>query len=468
MQVKIFESTDMASGLKLVKETLGPDALILSTRTIRNGKMGIMGKPVLEITAAIDSPWPSAAPQPRQAAPRLNSPPKKNFTQWADDTISAQKETPSGRSLTYDAGLRLHQHPEPDPPEQTVSYNELDELKEMVRKLGLEVSRLNKGQEKEARRRVQEGQQIQTGEEAIAQQSAEVEQDEEGRPEKVEDQLLHRLVKQGISAETAQEIVSIFASRELPPSESQGENDLERTLTDTIGDLIHVAPPLRPSRNKQHRIALVGPTGVGKTTTLAKIAAHYLGNFSNSIALITIDTYRIAAVEQLKVYGAIMNLPVEVVITPEQLDKALSRHRDKELILIDTAGRSPRDTLCIQELATFLRADHSIDKHLVLSATTRRSELFDIIERFSVLGIDNTIITKTDECNTLGVILDLQMHDQNDIIPLSWITNGQRVPEDLLPADPEIVTGLIIPPLPGDTGQSAAEFTSASREISVS
>jgi len=146
-----------------------------------------------------------------------------------------------------------------------------------------------------------------------------------------------------------------------------------------------------------------------------------------------------------------MNLPVEVVITPEQLEQALLRHSDKELILIDTAGRSPRDTLCIEELATFLRADLAIDKHLVLSATTRRTELLEAINRFGRLGINNTIITKTDECSTLGVMIDIQMHDKDDSIPFSWITNGQRVPEDLLPASRELVAELIMTPVQGAT-----------------
>jgi len=141
----------------------------------------------------------------------------------------------------------------------------------------------------------------------------------------------------GVNQETAN-IIATFAQEHLAAAEMEDTERLYSFIHETITDILNVTTPDFNTEKKQRRMAFIGPTGVGKTTTLAKIAANYLATQSKSIALITIDTYRIAAVEQLKVYGEIMHLPVEVVLNPQQLRDALEKHSDKELILIDTAG----------------------------------------------------------------------------------------------------------------------------------
>lgn len=398
MLVKVFESADMATGLKMVKDELGPDALILSTKTVHSGKLGLLGKKSFEITAAMDSEWPDTA--------------EDNAT----DTTG-----------TYDRNFRIQEPslkgPAPvssnkEPENNSNLQFEVDELKGMIKNLGQEMTRMNNRQ------------QVSTVNPASNDSSL--------------DSLKQRIVDLGISSQTAQTITG-FAKETLTLDELSDPFSQQQYLTDTFQELLHVSSDIFNSQDnsQQHRLALVGPTGVGKTTSLAKIAANYLCNHSPSIAFITIDTYRIAAVEQLKVYGDIMNLPVEVVLSPEQFERALLKFRDKDLILIDTAGRSPKDSLCIDELAAYLRSDLSIDKHLVLSATTRENELYQAADRFSVLGIDHTLITKIDECSSLGVLLDLQIRNK---IPFSFLANGQRVPEDIMEADKTMLTKLIMSP----------------------
>lgn len=403
MQVKVFESADMATGLKMVKDELGPDALILSTKTVHSGKLGLLGKKSFEITAAKDSDWPATSTPVDKATPPTGT---------YDRRFKMQEP-----SLKDSAPISHSKEPE----NHSNIQSEVDELKGMIKNLGQEMTRINSRQL--------------TSPVFTASHDSSL------------DSLNQRIIDLGISLQTAQTITG-FAKETLTLDELSDPFAQQEYLANTFKELIHVSSGIFASKNtqQQHRLALIGPTGVGKTTSLAKIAANYLCNHSPSIAFITIDTYRIAAVEQLKVYGDIMNLPVEVVLSPEQFESTLLKHRDKDLILIDTAGRSPKDSLCIDELATYLRSDLSIDKHLVLSATTRENELYQAVDQFSVLGIDHTLITKIDECSSLGILLDLQIRNK---IPFSFVTNGQRVPEDIMEADKTMLTKLIMSPSEG-------------------
>ncbi|MBP2654936.1 MAG: flhF [Firmicutes bacterium] len=188
-------------------------------------------------------------------------------------------------------------------------------------------------------------------------------------------------------------------------------------------------------------VAFIGPTGVGKTTTIAKVAANFAINQGYKVALITADTYRISAVEQLKTYADIIGLPVDVVYTPDDLKAALFRHRDKNLVLLDTAGRSPRNQYQLAELQALLAVDPNIETHLVLGMSTKYAEALEIVNKFSVCLPQKFLFTKVDEACNLGTLVSLLYQFP---ATLSYITTGQNVPEDIELANPVKLANLIL------------------------
>lgn len=233
-------------------------------------------------------------------------------------------------------------------------------------------------------------------------------------------------------------IAKLNGTEILAPSNSvKAANALEKYIRKAI----RVANGITLYSNKPKVVALIGPTGVGKTTTLAKIAAKFVLEQGARVALITADTYRISAVEQLKTYSDILGLPLEIVYNPEALRKAIEKHKDKQLILIDTAGRSQYNEYQMKELSGLLSIDADIEKHLVMSATTKTSDGVELLENFSICQPDRVIFTKVDETGTHGIILNI-LHRRK--VALSYITNGQSVPDDIEPASVERLAELLL------------------------
>ena len=190
----------------------------------------------------------------------------------------------------------------------------------------------------------------------------------------------------------------------------------------------------------QRIIILIGPTGVGKTTTLAKLAANFALLEEKSVCLITADTYRIAAIDQLRTFAQIINLPLDVVFSPFELKKAIESQSEKDVILVDTAGRSPLDEEKMTELTELLKQELSAEVHLVLSATTKTGDLKAISKRFRAAGFDKLILSKIDETVTYGPLLEYLIDEQQS---LSYLTNGQNVPDDIIFAKEKDLVELI-------------------------
>ncbi|MDI3521891.1 MAG: flagellar biosynthesis protein FlhF [Bacillota bacterium] len=248
---------------------------------------------------------------------------------------------------------------------------------------------------------------------------------------------VERLVEQGVRLALARTLVE-RALAELPEGELGDGQALSAGVRREILRLF----PARPADPLAGRIfAFVGPTGVGKTTTIAKLAAVYSLQKAKRVALVTADTYRIAAVEQLKRYAEILRLPLEVVFTPEDLPAALARQKEADLILVDTAGRSPAQGMHLAELRSFLARCPEVQTVLVLSATTKSADLDQVFERFSALAPDQLVFTKLDETTSAGSLLNLIERAR---MPVGYVTNGQNVPDDLELARPERLAELIL------------------------
>lgn len=253
-------------------------------------------------------------------------------------------------------------------------------------------------------------------------------------------QLYTRLIDNEVEEELARELVcraKVQATRVQIHSPS-AMLSLVSALTEQE---LKIAAPIKPTPGRRKVVALIGPTGVGKTTTLAKLAANLRLREGVKVGLITVDTYRIAAVEQLKTYAELIDLPMKVVTSPQEMQTALDGLRHVDLVLIDTAGRSPRDDLKIQELKDCLDAARADEVHLVLSAAAGMSSLETVASHFKPVGVNSLILTKLDEATAAGQLLSVARHLRT---PVSYLTTGQNVPDDIEPAHATRMARLIL------------------------
>jgi len=234
------------------------------------------------------------------------------------------------------------------------------------------------------------------------------------------------LIENGVEIKIAKRLIHMTQNK----IENEYKNNFKmfpQILKRSIENYLGKIEPIKILKN-QNVIFFIGPTGVGKTTTLAKIAAQYAMAKKEKIALITADTYRIAAVEQLKVYSEILDIPLRIVYDAKEIKDVLSNYNDKELVLVDTAGRSHNNQDKIDELEDIISSLDNKEVYLVLSATTDFSILKNIIKKYNFIDNYKIIFTKMDEVEKFGVILNTRFYTNK---PLSYITTGQNVPEDI-------------------------------------
>lgn len=391
MKVKVFTAANMQEAIAQVKNDLGRDAVILHTRKFRKGGvMGLFAKESVEVTAAVDHApaQPVTLPGPLTSSPVAPAQPALGVSQ---NTPVLEKRTGSG--------LAAYQTGAGDSANNVALQMEIANMRKMIEQMLEKMPRSEK----------------------------------QVSP-------LHELLRQNdIDAQIAAGLL-----KGLPDAKSLAGANSEihrQLLLERISGHFKQADGIVLSPDSCKTVALIGPTGVGKTTTIAKLAANFAIKEKFKVALVTADTYRIAAVEQLKIYADIIGVPLEIVYTPDELRAAIHRHKDKNLVLVDTAGRSPKNQYQLGELQALLAVDPYMEVYLVLSATTKYQEALDAVNKFSACSPKKFLFTKLDEASNLGTVFNLLYQFP---AALSYVTTGQNVPDDIELADPQQLANLIL------------------------
>ncbi|MDB2705159.1 flagellar biosynthesis protein FlhF [Pseudomonadota bacterium] len=365
MKIKRFQAADVRQAIKEVRDVLGPDAVILSNNRVDGG---------VEIVAATDYDESQFKQQHQQNQAEV----KKETKVEINPSINAPVQQPQFEQVAASQNVWSQE------PTLIQMRKEISGLRDMLQN---QLSDLTwKDMERNSPTQVQ---------------------------------ILQRHLQMGIQVDLAKKITA----------QTKGIDDIDMAWRQSLGMLASEIDVYDDDIISRGGIcALVGPTGVGKTTTVAKIAARCaLKHGAKNVALITTDCYRIGGQEQLRTYARILGVPVRVAKTHEELATALNDLLDRRFILIDTAGMNQRDVQLAEKFAVLKQQSPKIKNYLTVSATTQASGLNDIINTFSNLDLSGCILTKIDETSSLGGAISALIRHK---LPLTYVCNGQQVPED--------------------------------------
>ncbi len=445
MNIRTFTATRMPDALALVRKSIGPNAVILHTRSYKQGGVfGIGARTVVEVTAADGREVGKARRQSGGDAPKA----KSVRTNAAGEARARSARVNSSRARSADEGAmgesagdlirRTYQVAQAEaaaggrPPggDAGVDVNQLAAEMQAVKGLVQQVAQ-------------QQKQVLTLGGRADV-------------PEALFDQYLE-LLQNEVADELAHEVIEEVSQR-MKTDESADAGAVRTSIHQALAKLVPAdeqADALAPTTDGRPRtIALIGPTGVGKTTTVAKLAANFKLRHKRRVSLITMDTYRIAAVDQLRTYANIIDVPLHVVSQPDEMIAAMQQCAGSQVVLIDTAGRSQRDDPKLDQLHSLIQAARPHQVHLVLASTCTQKVLLDAIERFSRIQTDRIIFTKLDEAVTYGVLLNVarQVNKQ-----LSFLTTGQEVPHHIEATRGERLASLVLGEGLNDQPQDTAD-----------
>ena len=383
MKIKRFAGSDMRQAIRKVRDALGPDAVILSNRKIAEG---------VEVVAAIDYDESLLEEVPG------------NVTPAATDAVPASKPNQLKRKAAYDDLRYSRDVPVAAPVIPPAPVNVEVKLADdpTIHKMQAELQSLRG---------------------LLVSQLSGLAWENESKYHPMRARILQRFIALGLSPQLARDIAA----------QADEQNDIDSNWRRTLGSLAQRLPVMNDEiLNHQGVIAVVGATGVGKTTTVAKLAARYLLRHGQKrVALITTDNYRVAAHEQLRSYARIMGAPLRVAADVDSLQEALHAFRDRDLVLIDTAGMSQRDMRLNEQFNLLKSAGHRLQVFLALAANNQRSVLADVARAFRIVPLAGCVLTKVDETTSLGGALSVAVESQ---LPIAYFSDGQQVPEDLHPA----------------------------------
>lgn len=368
----------------MVKEELGPKAVILKTqKTNESSFLGFLGKGKVEVTAALDE---GLFVKPKGPAGEAEN--KKNAVRelmtYNQKGLAALPQEPSPKleSNFSDEKFRLAE-----------IHQDVEEVKTVLRGLADHIRHENMPP----------------------------------LPDQIAN-LCARLIDQEVSKENAIQI-ALKLQGMLGEKDAANPAIITEKAEQILASSITAAGPFTIKESRASRIMFVGPTGGGKTTTIAKLAAQYGILQRRRVRMITADTYRIAAVEQLKTFAEISDIPMEVVFTPEEMRRAVTRMSPSaDLILIDTAGRSQHNEEHMNDVRELTQAAEPDELHLVLASNLKESDMRDVANRFRLLGINRYLFTKLDETSRYGSMYNLMRENK---VPFSYFTTGQSVPDDI-------------------------------------
>ena len=403
MQIRRFRAPDMRQAIRKVRDAVGPDAVILSNQRLPTGE--------IEIVAALDydGSLPSSMTSKRSSAPRSEpyADPSSDYLERIErakqqtvpqTNTSSIKSEQFNKSSTAQFDMPPLAEDKEDPRvEEALSVRNNDSAKQL-REMELELQNVRAMLE----RRQNEG-------------------SNDSKISAVEQRAREKLKGLGLS--------EFVVSRLIDDIDLKGREDDWNRLLAHLADYI----PVRSSSTElKGCIAFMGPTGVGKTTSIGKIAAqHVLKHGSEGVVLITTDSYRIAAHEQLRTFGRILNVPVEVVNEYSDLNEVLAKYAHYSLVLVDTAGMNPRDSNLERQLLMMKRARASLKKLLVLPCTSQRQVLKTVVDIYSQVQLDGCVLSKLDESASLGEAISVVIEEG---LPVVYIADGQRIPDDIEPA----------------------------------